>query len=68
VSRSCGKTREGPPRRAFSYVDTPLGDDEYLGQAVQSVEFELTADADYDPESGELSNWEVSWIGPRREA
>jgi hypothetical protein len=48
--------------------DFAPGPDEYLGQAVQRVEFEIAADADYDPESGELSNWEVSWIGPRRDA
>jgi len=27
--------------------------------------YELTTDADYDPDSGELDNWEISWATRR---
>ena len=47
------------------YEDRELDDfelyDDYLGTATMTVKFELTADADYDPDAGELSNYEISW-------
>jgi predicted nucleic acid-binding protein len=48
--------------------DFAVGPDEYLGQAVQTIQFELTAEADYEPDNGELTNWEISWIGTQRRA
>jgi predicted nucleic acid-binding protein len=42
--------------------DWVVGDlDEHFGQATMRTRFELTADATYDPETGELRDWEISW-------
>ena len=40
-------------------------DDEHVGDAVKEIAFELTAEADYNPDTGELSEWEISWIRTR---
>jgi hypothetical protein len=39
-----------------------VDDDEYVGEAVKKIEFELTAEAEYKPDTGDLSEWEITWI------